>query len=434
MRINFKDKYYTHFDIKKRHVNYLAKIKNPSWIVKHGFYPFIHYQVVFHKFVTDKETGKRIKKDKVRDICYSAHIDRLIYQYYAEIINYKYNEYVKKIGIDKVVTAYRNNKKGRCNIHFSKEAIEFICKCEKAWIFVGDFSGFFDNLDAQYIKEKLQDVIGKKRLPDDLFKIYRSVTKYSYIERADIERFKGKKCTDMRNLEKYFDTKEFQEFKKQYLKKNEKSYGIPQGSSISAVFANIYMIDFDKKINDYVTTRKGMYRRYCDDIIIIIPMNKNEVNSSRIQEIQAIRKSIPRLELNLDKTEQFYYDFYEDKRLINLKGGKNILDYLGFSFDGRYVRLREKSLFKYYCRAYKKVKSVKLCQDSKSQIAAKKGLYKLYTHLGDTRSRSKHGNFLTYARRAEEIFSKTKYPEKIQSKIHNQVKKHWNRINKRLKE
>ena len=38
-------------------------------------------------------------------------------------------------------------------------------------------------------------------------------------------------------------------------------------------------------------------------------------------------------------------------------------------------------------------------------------------------------NFITYARRAEEVFNES---DILENKIHNQIKRHWNNINKRL--
>ena len=108
---------------------------------------------------------------------------------------------------------------------------------------------------------------------------------------------------DMRELDKYFDTKEFHDFKSKHIMKHTENYGIPQGSSISAVYANVYMIEFDQKINDYVTSVGGMYRRYCDDIVIVVPMNEDD-NSKIIFEI---KDTVPNLDLNTDKTEQFFF-------------------------------------------------------------------------------------------------------------------------------
>ena len=77
------------------------------------------------------------------------------------------------------------------------------------------------------------------------YAIYKNITKFAYIEADDIELEKGLLRRDMRKLDKYFETEEFREFKKKYLQKNNKDYQIPQGSSISAVYANVYMINFN---------------------------------------------------------------------------------------------------------------------------------------------------------------------------------------------
>jgi len=53
--------------------------------------------------------------------------------------------------------------------------------------------------------------------------------------------------------------------------RNNEGKGIPQGSPISAVLANLYMLEFDKIVNEFVTGHGGLYRRYCDDLLIVLP-------------------------------------------------------------------------------------------------------------------------------------------------------------------
>ena len=270
---------------------------------------------------------------------------------------------MKSNGISRVSTAYRNCTPGKCNIDFAKEVFEYIVECESAYIFVGDFSQFFDNLDHKYLKEKIKCVINEESLDAADYAIYKNITKFTYIEADDIESEKGLLRRDMRGMDKYFETDEFHEFKKNHLRKNLKDYQIPQGSSISAVYANVYMIDFDKKINDFITSQKGMYRRYCDDIIIVVPMTQEDVkgkNEEIAKFIYSTRDGIPNLELNEDKTEHFFYD---NGIIEKIKGKSNLINYLGFTFDGKTVRIRDKSLFKFYCRAYRKIKKVAQSQN-----------------------------------------------------------------------
>ncbi|WIV12106.1 reverse transcriptase domain-containing protein [Proteiniborus sp. MB09-C3] len=431
----FKSKRYTHLDIKKNHQKYKKLIESPEWIKSHGFYPFIHYIIKFNKYVYNKDTKTKEEKIKERDIFYSSHIDRFIYQYYGQITNDYYNRIAIDKGINKVATAYRNTLPGKCNIHFAREALEFIVKYESAFIFIGDFTGFFDNLDHEYLKEKLKQILKVDRLPHDHFSVLKNITNYTYIELEDIEKIKGKKSREMRRDLKYFNTQELRQFKKEYLKKNENSYGIPQGSSISSVYSNVYMIDFDKQMNDYVTSRKGLYRRYCDDLIIVIPMKEIDINKDihihHIEMIDKVKGTIPRLNLNMDKTEHFFYNKNSDRKLVNLNSNKDVINYLGFSFDGQVVKIRDKTLFKYYSRAYKKVKVVKKYKDEKEGNAVKKSLYRLYTHLGDKKSNKGYGNFITYARKSEKVFQESNY---LENRINDQTKRHWQKIHKRLQD
>ena len=90
-----------------------------------------------------------------------------------------------------VSTAYRNCTPGKCNIDFAKEVFEYIVKCKSAYIFVGDFSNFFDRFNHRYLKENIKCVIGEKSLDAADYAIYKNVTKFTYVEADDIESVKS---------------------------------------------------------------------------------------------------------------------------------------------------------------------------------------------------------------------------------------------------
>ena len=84
----YKIKGYTHFDTRKvEYWKYVNNIRDPKWVERHAFYPFIHYQ-------QEKKTfnGKKLIEKSPRDIRYSAHIDRYIYEYYNNKLSKKYNK------------------------------------------------------------------------------------------------------------------------------------------------------------------------------------------------------------------------------------------------------------------------------------------------------------------------------------------------------
>lgn len=147
----------------------------------------------------------------------------------------------------------------------------------------------------------------------------------------------------------------------------------------------------------------------------------------KFQNLYNVRDDIPNLELNEDKTEHF---FYGNGKIRKLKGQSNLVNYLGFTFDGKSVRIRDKSLFKFYCRAYRKIKKVNETEDEKSFNAGKKAVYRSYTHLGANKNSKSYGNFLSYVYKADDIFSQSKL---LESNIRNQIKKHWYKIDSKLK-
>ena len=440
-----KNKKYVHFDCKKNPKYFKSRILNREWVYKHGFYPFIHYTINFDKYVYDKDNKNfRKKNTKTRHIYYSSHIDRYIYQYYGDELNNKYNILALKYGINKVSIAYRNIFKGKCNIHFAKEVIDFISNQKNAFIYVADFTNFFDELNHSYLKQKLCDVLKCEVLPKEHYAIYKNITNFTYVEKDDILNYKNINKKDFNKLNCIFDTtQEFQTFKKNgYLKKHKDSengkmkIGIPQGSSISAVYSNIYMIDFDKYINNYVTSNNGIYRRYCDDIIIVIPLDDKKPDYKKhIKKINDIKLKIPNLNINDDKTSKF---IYKDDEFLGIENtNKNYLDYLGFCFDGKVVKIREKSLFKYYSRMYQKVDIVSKYSVKFGRKAFRRRLYNLYSHLGarpgktnSNKGKRKYGNFLTYAYKAYEIFGENNNYKNI---IKLQVANHWTNMQRRLK-
>lgn len=470
---------YAHFDEKFGLNSAWDYITNPDKVARHSFFPFITYDQVFYKVF--KEDGKVNVKDKIRPICYSAHIDRCIYQYYGYLLNEKYNEYVDREGISESIVAYRTNLH-KNNIHFAKQAIDFIKKGD-CNIIVGDFKGFFDNLDHKYLKSMLCEVLGVDILPNDWYAVYKNITKYStwnlidilkineLITDADIkekenaheEALRGK-TGKARRLIRHFDKKiqelngfeivdpeirskklvltkeQFKQYKKTYINNDQKkkSFGIPQGSSISAVLSNVYMIDFDKKICRFIKKFNGMYLRYSDDFIIILPKDSAVTFIEVVTYLKDVVGETDKLTLEPKKTQIYSYKNYEIINITDVTNTyKSYIDYLGFIFDGKQVTLRPKTVSKYYYRMYRKLNNI-VKRDGVTKKGNKIGyteLYKTYTQKGrsgeydpskfpekvilkNKNNPYKSGNFFSYVYKADKIFN----PEYVgKNKVENPV-------------
>lgn len=290
---------YAHFDYRTNIAQQRDYLSDPENIAHHGFYPFIHYKQRQVKY--SKKSRKTIKE---RDICYAAHIDRCIYQYYSFLLGELYNRRVMQDGMAQVPVAYRTDLHQN-NIHFAKRAIDFIRN---------------SSLCADNRKGRKESNSRVRVLSPEEFKLNRS-----------------------------------------HIKPNPDEFGIPQGSPISGLLANTYMLEVDKKVYDLVSSLNGLYMRYSDDFIIVIP----DTGSAAYRELRDITTlfNIDGLTLEPQKTQYFRFDNMGLKNCGSLFGvlaesHKRFINFLGFTFDGKTVSLRTKTTGKYYQRMYKKVGTI----------------------------------------------------------------------------
>ena len=95
--------------------------------------------------------------------------------------------------------------------------------------------------------------------------------------------------------------------------------------------------------------------------------------------------------------------------LKDILNGKNEIDYLGFTFDGKEITIRDKTISKYYYRLYRKLKTIVKNEGytSSGKRISCKNLYEKYTvkgaHLKDSNGHIK-GNFISYVQRAQKVF------------------------------
>ena len=375
------------------------------------------------------------KTEKPREIFYASHLDTQIYSYYAkEVLGKLYEEKLsKEQDLSNCICAYRSIKanatRNKSNIDFAKEAFASVIIQGDCIALAYDIEKFFDTLDHAHLKKSWCNLLEVEKLPNDHFNIFKSLTKFSFVEESDlIQEFGFDHFKDLRRNEIVCyccNPKEFRErvrgksnkkgktlIKKQVIK-DGKIKGIPQGTAISAFLANLYLLEFDKVIYQRVVVElKGLYRRYSDDIIIVCGHEyEKEINDLMLEEIAKYH-----LVINADKTERSEFIRIDDIGLCCKP-----LRYLGFEFDGNRVLVKASGLAKYYRKAKVliKIKASKARKLQKKKITNntqifRRKIYKQYTHLGKR-------NFISYVNKAGKILE--------DPSVIKQVKRHWKIIN-----
>ena len=386
---------YAHFDLRvSLSMPSIRKyVMDRTKIVTHSFYPFIHFEKKNSRY------GKKGPK-KPRELYYCSHLDRCVYQRYAFLLNCQYNIWACENNIDDVAIAYRDSL-GKNNIDFAKDAFDAIRSFPQCFILVGDFTNFFDNLEHQYLKKMMCEVLGVERLPQDYFSVFKNITRFSSWDWKDIVKAAGENIAE-RGVRKKINSKEtvltkeqFQKNKKD-IKKNISGVGVPQGSPISAVLSNIYMIKFDKDIKRYVTSKGGIYMRYSDDFIIVLPYERDAEIADFTSYIFSYVESMKGL-IDLQKEKTSCYTYKDE--VIYEGDQPSSINYLGFLFDGKNIRIRPRAITKYYYRMRRKANTIGRSNwtSSKGRRISAKELYSIYSRNDEKQT------FIDYARKAKGI-------------------------------
>jgi len=384
--------------------------------------PFLHIDLKKNR-VKRREDGSLEADPKIRPIFYAAHRDAAVYFYYAETMTTLYESMLGRLGISDCVTAFRRSG-GRCNIHFAHEVFQEIARHTQCTVHTFDVKSFFDNLDHKILKRLWMRLVGSTGLPADHYAIYKSITRYSYVDRDAAFQVFGINLRDRGAFKRRYicDVDEFRErirdagLIRRHLDPNTgiwETKGIPQGSPISALLSNLYMVDFDTAVSAAVRSCGGMYRRYCDDIICVVP------DGSEIDVETFIKGEIAKLALEIHPKKSTIHHFQQvNGSLVCLE--MKPVQYLGFIFDGKSIRLRTVALSRYYAKMRRGVRAVDRARkgsdlETGEQTSIKtKALHRRYTYIG-------RRNFVSYAHRAAEIMGSRA--------IRKQLKPHLRRFN-----
>ncbi len=277
---------------------------------------------------------------------------------------------------------------------------------------------------------------GGAKLPADHFALYRSLTQFAWVDRDKAFELFGisphkPKANQRRRICK---PHQFRDDIRAggHLKFNPTpGEGIPQGSPISALLSNIYMLEFDTEMHAVGIAAGGLYRRYCDDIMLVVPQS----DQADMEGIVAAAVARAKVRLNLDKTDIVSFPCGSGQT------ASSKLQYLGFTYDGTRKLLRLGSLGRYYGKMRSAVSLAKQTQRKHNRIEATKGLpltglrtrklYTKYSYLINRRNRFANrdacaqGNFLTYAYRSAD---KLNAPE-----IKLQIRNHWTKLQEEIR-
>ena len=282
---------------------------------------------------------------------------------------------------------------------------------------VGDFTKFFENIEHRQLKRCLKDVLQVSELPKDYYQVLKSLMKYSYVELKQLRKWLTDQGINYEKNKQYFlKPEDFRAFRSstKSIQKNMDSVGIPQGSAMSGLLANIYMIHADEAIQRIVQEHDGLYRRYSDDFIVVIPYCSDStkfVFDNIVKEIMDICKNA-KVKLHQDKTNTYLYEEGNIKSLEFDQDGA--LTYLGFRFDGKSVMVRQGCVYKFYREARDAIRrAVAQSIDKKSNILLHQPLInRLFMDTGSKtywdkkHKRIKYGNFISYMKRAQKEFEK----------------------------
>lgn len=421
---------YAHFDYWPAVSFARAYVESPIRVARHGFWPLQKFELVTKRWRRDPASGGRVRDDKRRPIMYAAHLDAAIYGRYAALLHERVESVIADRGLHSAVLAYRSVDRAS-NVKLAFAAFEEIAARSPCEVLAIDVRSFFDELDHTLLKRAVEGLLGQPRLPDDWYRVLRSVTKYAFVSRDDL-RAALKRDVPRRGGPgiRICNPCEFREKVRPYVQRNEQERGIPQGTPISAVLANAYMLSLDMELSTSLRVLDATYRRYSDDILVICPVGCAIAAEGKV--LAALGQL--RLAHHPGKTGRFSV---EGNRVFAMhqegsRKGRSQIDYLGLTWDGRRVGIRNASLARFVARMSSAVRGgARGAESAGATTLRRRKLYRNFSHLGPGPKRvgggasSIHrGNFIRYALNAAALTGSLK--------CRAQVARYWNDLEARI--
>ncbi|SDE88705.1 Reverse transcriptase (RNA-dependent DNA polymerase) [Mucilaginibacter pineti] len=431
-------KRYAHFDrpfkidLALSELKSLLQDSSGRGIARHSFLPFLKIILKTPRFRYEEELSAYALKTKERPISFASHFDALIISYFDLLLKRRYQDFIRSKGFSDSVLAYRDDLNGLCNIQFAKEIFEQVrhrSKPKDLYTAIGfDIKGYFDSIPHEELKKQWCTVLEVPKLDANTFAIFKTLTAYSYTNSDSLKKHfnysrvpKGKCLLDVmpeiiteasrrHDIFNYLRSRKLIAQNKAILKITDPDHplgfgelpiGIPQGSPISATLSNVYLLQFDMHMHNFCNNMNCIYRRYCDDILIVCKTKDKAYLHNRLcQQID-----FHGLTIQNKKTEIIDFRFIDNKLIAfdgnpkAISGRRKKLQYLGFEFDGQRVYLRPGSLSTYFRKMKAGIRNTLIKAYGKKSQEPKlltKDLFESYSHTG-------RNNFVAYAYRAASI-------------------------------
>ena len=332
---------YWHFDRHLKAGKPYPKKLNPEAVAKHAFLPLVQFEKPKIRYKDDANGIRRIQR-KTRPICFASHTDAFIFEYYAELLGEKLDQFYKDQNLSQHVAAYRSVGR-KANYDFANDVFNYCRKNQNDLVVLAyDLEDFFGSLDHKILKERLKDVLSQPTLEPDWFAIWKSITRYHFVNAADLKNRPNliAECEAFKERKFYAPFKNLKRAGLVPIPNPNSNKGIPQGTPISAVLSNLYMVEFDKAVSKAVKNLNGYYLRYSDDILIVC--NLEDENQAEQAVVSAASKHKLTMHLTPPKKQR-------TEMLIADPNGRTA-QYLGLNFNRTSMSLRPSSIARQHQR------------------------------------------------------------------------------------
>ena len=443
-------KRYPHFDKDISGANIEALVHNPSRVAENSFFPFLRYSKSYQPF-RSKISGKPPRKN--RPLRYASRRDAYIFSYYRHLLSAPYEALLKAEGLSDTVLAYRKIPEptggGKSNIQFARDAFQNVRLLGTCTVATLDIGSFFECIDHARLGNLWCRLLGVSSLPPDHAAVFKAVTQYAVVDReAAYERLGYLRREVIHGRERLAYTTSYDDMPRQLcsmkdfrekicgkggewptlIESARENWGIPQGSPISDLLANLSLIEFDRSMREHCENVGGSYLRYSDDIMLIVP--------GEVSKCLALC-DLARVEIALSGDKLRFKD--SKTRVVGFRPGvdrqscfnadsqvpTNGLEYLGFRFDGRSVYLRDSTVARLHRKIAGGVKAA--CAEMVARYPGRDAAYvisrfdfgRFLERFGRVEDFDPHGNFdgwtfWTYARRAMTVFGPVGRPIAVQ--------------------